>query len=156
MDAPDFKGCFMLKHLILWPLTAFALLQLIQIKIPDAPAKIDPAKEIKAPADIKALLERSCYDCHSYRTDIPWYGHIAPFSFEVKSHIKEGRLAVNFQEWGNYDEEKKQRVYHGIVKTIDWRMPLPMYLDAHPEAKLTDKERAKIKAWAKSHIKEQE
>jgi len=145
----------MLKHLILWPLAAFALLQLIQIKIPDTPTHLDPKKEIHAPKEIQALLERSCYDCHSYRTHMPWYGHIAPFSFEVKSHIKEGRLAVNFQEWGDYDEAKKQRIYRGIVKTIDAKMPLPMYLDAHPEAKLGAKERTKIKAWAKSHIKEE-
>jgi hypothetical protein len=145
----------MLKHLILWPLAAFALLQLIQIRIPDAPAHLDPGKEIHAPKEIQALLERSCYDCHSYRTNMPWYGHIAPFSFEVKSHIKNGRLAVNFQEWGEYDEAKKQRIYRGIVKTIEGRMPLPMYLDAHPEAQLSAQERAKIKAWAQSHIKEQ-
>ena len=145
----------MLKHITLWMLAVFMLLQLIQIKIPSAPKHLDPNKEIHASKEILTLLQRSCYDCHSYRANIPWYGHIAPFSFEVKSHIKEGRLAVNFQEWKEYDEEKKQRIYRGIVKTIKTRMPLPMYLSMHPEAQLTIKERNKIKAWAQSYIKEQ-
>jgi hypothetical protein len=85
---------------------------------------------------------------------MPWYGNISPMSLEVKSHIKNGRLAVNFQEWGNYDEDKKQKIYKGIAKTINLTMPMPMYLSWHEEAKLTQKERNQIKAWAKSYIKE--
>jgi hypothetical protein len=101
-----------------------------------------------------AMLKTSCYDCHSYQTKMPWYGHISPISLEVKSHIKNGRAAVNFQEWGTYDEEKKQKVYKGIVKTINFRMPMPMYLKMHEEAKLTRAQRDTVKSWAQSHIKE--
>ena len=146
----------MFKTLALWVLGAFLLLQLIQIKIPEPPKHIDPAKEIKAPEKIMAMLKRSCYDCHSYQTKMPWYGHISPVSLEVKSHIKEGREAVNFQEWGNYDEAKKQKIYKGIAKTINFRMPMPMYLSIHKDAQLTKAQRDEIAAWAKSHIKEEE
>ncbi len=86
---------------------------------------------------------------------MPCYGNISPISLEVKSHIKNGREAANFQEWGNYDEKKKQKIYKGIVKTINFQMPMPMYLTVHEEAKLTQKERNQIKAWAQSHIKEE-
>ena len=145
----------MFKTLALWVLGVFLLLQLIQIKIPEAPKHIDPAKEIKAPKKIMSMLKRSCYDCHSYQTKMPWYGYISPVSLEVKSHIKEGREAANFQEWGNYDEAKKQKIYKGIVKTIHFRMPMPMYLSMHKDAKLTKAQRDEIAAWAKSHIKEE-
>ena len=145
----------MFKILSLWVLGLFALLQLIHIDLPAPPQAIDPAKEIDAPKPIMAMLKRSCYDCHSYQTHIPWYGYISPLSLEVKSHIKEGRKAVNFQVWGNYDEEKKQKIYKGIVKTIHFRMPLPMYLLMHKEAQLTKAQRESIKAWAKHHIKEE-
>ncbi len=145
----------MFKTLSLWLLGTLLLLQLIQIEIPEPPKEIDPANEIHAPRPIMAILKRSCYDCHSYQTKMPWYGHISPISLEVKSHIKEGRQAVNFQEWGNYDDAKKQKIYQGIVKTINFRMPMPMYLMIHEDAKLTKSQRDEIKAWAKRHIKEE-
>ena len=144
----------MLKHFLLWPLGTFILLQAIQIKIPEPPKNIDTSKEIQAPKEIMSMLKTSCYDCHSYQTKMPWYGHISPMALEVKSHIKEGRLALNFQEWGNYDEAKKQKIYKGIVKTIDFQMPMPMYLKMHEDAKLTQDQRDSIKSWAKNHIKE--
>ncbi len=146
----------MFKHIALWTAGTFIVLQAIQIKIPEAPKVIDPKKEIQAPEQIHAMLKTSCYDCHSYQTKMPWYGNIFPMSLEVKSHIKDGRIAVNFEEWGNYDEEKKQRVYKGIVKTINFSMPMPMYLKMHEDAKLTQKQRNTIKKWAKSYVKEEE
>ncbi len=145
----------MFKQLLFWSIGAFVLLQAIQIEIPDAPKSIDPNSEIEAPKAIMGMLKTSCYDCHSYQTKMPWYGNISPISLEVKSHIKNGREAANFQEWGNYDEKKKQKIYKGIVKTINLQMPMPMYLTVHEEAKLTQKERNQIKAWAQSHIKEE-
>ena len=144
----------MWKTLLLWIGGALLLLQAIQIDIPEPPKTIDPKDEINAPKEIMGMLKTSCYDCHSYQTDMPWYGHISPISLEVKSHVKNGRDAANFQEWGNYDEAKKQKIYKGIVKTINFRMPMPMYLSMHEEAKLTKKQRDMIKKWAQSHIQE--
>jgi len=146
----------MFKHLFFWVIGMFTLLQAIQIHIPEPPAHIDPNKEIQAPKEITAMFKTSCYDCHSYQTKMPWYGNIAPFSWEVKSHIKDGRAWLNFQDWENYDEEKKQKIYRGIVKTINFSMPMPMYLKMHEEAKLSSEQRKQIKAWAQSHIKEED
>jgi len=144
----------MFKTLLLWLLGSFLLLQVIQIEIPKTPKVLNPNNEIKAPDKIMSMLRTSCYDCHSYKTKMPWYGHISPISLEVKSHIKNGRNAVNFQEWGTYSEERKQKIYKGIVKTINYRMPIPMYLTFHEQANLTKEERDTIKKWAQSHIKE--
>ena len=146
----------MWKSLLLWTGGAFLLLQAIQIDIPEPPKKIDPDNEIKAPKEIMAMLKTSCYDCHSYQTNIPWYGHISPISLEVKSHIKNGRVAVNFQEWETYNHKKQQKIYRGIAKTITFRMPLPMYLTVHKEARLNRAEREKIKKWAQSHIDQED
>ncbi len=145
----------MLKQVLLWTFGTFVLIQAIQIEISEVPANIDPKKEIQAPKEIASLLKTSCYDCHSYQTTLPWYGNIAPVSWEVKSHIKDGRAWVNFQEWGNYSEEEKQKMYKGIVKSINLRMPIPMYISMHEEADLTTKQRKDIKAWAESYIIEE-
>ena len=144
----------MFKTILIWLIGTLIVLQVIQITIPE-PDAVDPKEEIKAPAEIMTMLKTSCYDCHSYKTEMPWYGHIAPISWEVKSHIKEGRKWLNFQEWTRYDTEKKQKIYKGIVKTIHFSMPMPMYLMIHKEAKLTREEREKIKKWAESNIKKE-
>ena len=144
----------MFKQLFIWLMGTFVLLQAIQIDIPEPPKTIDPKLTLETPKEIDAMFKTACYACHSYQTKMPWYGHISPISLEVKSHIKNGREALTFEEWGNYSEKKKQQIFKGIVKTINFRMPMPMYLMVHEEAKLTQKQRNQIKTWAKSYVKE--
>ena len=144
----------MFKTILMWVFAALLLLQAIQIDIPE-PEAIDPKEVIQAPEEIMTMLKTSCYDCHSYETKIPWYGNIAPMSWEVRSHIKQGRAWLNFQKWGSYDEEKKQKLYKGIAKSISLSMPIPMYLSLHEEAKLTRAQRNSIRKWAQSYIKEE-
>ena len=142
----------MFKTILMWVFGALLLLQAIQIDIPE-PEAIDPKEVIQAPEEIMTMLKTSCYDCHSYETKMPWYGSIAPMSWEVRSHIKQGRAWLNFQKWGSYDEEKKQKLYKGIAKSISLSMPIPMYLSLHEEAKLTRAQRNSIRKWAQSNIK---
>ena len=144
----------MFKTILMWVFAALLLLQAIQIDIPE-PEAIDPKEVIQAPEEIMTMLKTSCYDCHSYETKMPWYGNIAPMSWEVRSHIKQGRAWLNFQKWGSYDEEKKQKLYKGIAKSISLSMPIPMYLNLHEEAKLTRAQRNSIRKWAQSYIKEE-
>jgi hypothetical protein len=144
-----------LKVFLGWLIAGLLLIQFIQIEVPESP-KAKPGDEIQAPKEIMALLKRSCYNCHSNHTDWPWYSHISPISLEVKSHVKEGRAWLNFSIWNQYPEEKKQKLYKGIAKTIDWQMPPADYLWMHDEARLTPQERQMIKKWALSHVKENE
>jgi len=144
----------MFKTILMWVFGALLLLQAIQIDIPE-PETVNPNEVIQAPEGIMTMLKTSCYDCHSYETKMPWYGSIAPISWEVRSHIKQGRSWLNFQKWGSYDEEKKQKLYKGIAKSISLSMPIPMYLNLHEEAKLTRAQRNSIRKWAQSNIKEE-
>jgi len=144
----------MLRQILLWSLGTLLLAQFIQVSIPDIPKNIDKSEEIKAPKHIASILKTSCYDCHSYQTNLPWYGNIAPISWEVRNHIKEGRAWVNFQKFSTYSQEKKEKIYKGIIKSINFRMPIPMYIKMHEDAKLTQAQRKEIKTWAKSHIKD--
>ena len=144
----------MFKTILVWVFGALLLLQAIQIDIPELEAT-DPKEVKQAPEEIITMFKTSCYDCHSYETKIPWYGNVAPMSWEVRSHIKQGRSWLNFQKWGSYDEEKKQKLYKGIAKSISLSMPIPMYLSLHEEAKLTRVQRESIRKWAQSNIKEE-
>ncbi len=143
----------MLKAILIIGSIVLVALQLLHISIPPAPSNLDPKLEIDAPKEIASMLRTSCYDCHSYQTKMPWYGHVVPMALEVRSHIKEGREWLNFQEWNTYTDAKKQKIYKGIVKTIDAQMPIPMYLKMHEKAKLTPKQRETIKSWAAAKIK---
>ncbi|WP_457606217.1 heme-binding domain-containing protein [Nitratifractor sp.] len=136
-----------LKIALAWLIAGFAIIQLIRIDVPPPP-KATPDEEIQAPAKIQTMLKRSCYDCHSNHTNWPWYSKIAPVSWEVRSHVKDGRNWLNFSIWKRYDEKKKKKLYEGIAKSIDWKMPPSDYLWIHKDARLTRAQREEIKKWA--------
>ena len=102
-----------------------------------------------APEDVLRILERSCFDCHSNRTRWPWYGYVAPFSWLVADHIKEGREALNFANWDLYDEEEQLELREEAWDEVDLgEMPPDYYLLLHPEGQLNESERALLRAWA--------
>ena len=144
-----------LKILLAWLIAGLLLIQLIRIEVPEPP-KAKPGDEIQAPPKVMAILKRSCYDCHSNHTQWPWYSDIAPISFEVRSHVKNGRNWLNFSIWNQYDEEKKEKLYKGIAKSIDWKMPPPDYLWIHKNARLSPEERKLVKDWATSQLQKEE
>jgi len=143
----------MYKIVFGWIIGLLLLLQAVKIDLPSPPSYSDPNNEITAPEEIMIMLKTSCYDCHSYNTKMPWYGYISPVSLQINSHIKQGRAWLNFQEWNSYDDEKRQKIYKGIADTINLRMPIPMYLYWHDEAKLTKEQRDMIRKWANKQLK---
>ena len=88
----------------------------------------------------RAYFMLACGDCHSNETVWPWYSKIAPVSMLVYQDVINGRRELNFSEYGeqNIDIEEITR------EILDGYMPLPIYLTMHPEARLTDAERAKL------------
>ncbi len=143
-----------LLHLIGWTGVTFALLQLIRIDIP-TPPPTQPHDEVEAPSAVMHALKKGCYDCHSNRENIPWYGNIAPMSFEVRAHVRDGRKWLNFSLWNRYSKDKKLERLEGIAKTTaNGTMPLPLYVWAHKEARLTPDERKAIVTWARHQIKQ--
>ena len=112
---------------------------------------ISELEKIKKPDVIMAMLKKSCYDCHSYDVKIPWYGNVAPMSWEVRGHIKNGTAWLNFQEWKNYDQKRQQKLYKSIYESLSLSMPMPIYLMLHSDAKLTKEQRRMIEKWASKH-----
>ena len=106
--------------------------------------------ELNVPADINSLLERGCKDCHSNKTNWPFYAYVAPSSWLVSYDVTEGRKHFNMSEWGKYKLSKKASKLSGIYQAMnDHSMPLPKYVPLHSEAKFTDAERAMLADWAK-------
>jgi uncharacterized membrane protein len=127
-------------------ITVAALIQLVPVKRDNPPVRT----EVTAPREVKAVLERSCYDCHSNRTVWPWYSHVAPVSWLVASDVHKGRHEVNFTDWPFFDQDDQDHILEHIVKQMEHRaMPLSNYLLMHPKARLTDEERRMLIDWAR-------
>jgi len=107
----------------------------------------DITLEIQAPSEIKNILNKACYDCHSNKIKYPWYSDIAPFSWVVIRHTNEGVRALNFSIWESYNEVQKKDRLKAIYRTVYAAMPLPAYTLVHIEAKLTKEERNQIRDW---------
>ena len=117
------------------------------------PVKRDPPPDgslVDAPADVRTILERSCYDCHSNRTRWPWYSHVAPGSWLVARDVHRGRKELNFTDWPFFDFEEQQHLLGDIAKDVDRKkMPLWNYLMIHKEARLSDADRQRLVSWAR-------
>jgi hypothetical protein len=109
--------------------------------------------EIETPYEVKVVLKKSCYDCHSNETVWPFYAHIAPVSWLVVRDVHKARHDINFSEWGNLPQDKQYKKLDKMWEEIEEeKMPLPIYLITHPSAKLSDEQKATIKNWIESSI----
>ena len=84
---------------------------------------------------------RVCGNCHSNKTKWPWYSSVAPISWLIQSDVDEGRHHFNASMWGQQKMNKGRDAY-GEVSEGD--MPPWYYVLGHPEAKLSDSQRAEF------------
>ena len=123
---------------------AFGLAQLVPLPRPNPPIEQD----VDAPAAAHAVLERSCYDCHSHATRWPWYAWVAPASWLLVRDVTEGREHLNFSTWGRYDEEERAENLQEIAEMLEkGEMPPWFYLPLHPDARLSPADLAAVRAW---------
>lgn len=119
-------------------------LQLVPVDRSNPPVRSD----FDGPPEVREILVRSCYDCHSNETVWPWYARVAPVSWLVARDVHAGRRELNFSEWGAYDRRRRGKLAVEMLEEIEGRkMPLPVYIYLHPEAKLTGSEIRTLRAW---------
>ena len=114
--------------------------------------RTNPAVEADVPnsPELKSVLRRACYDCHSNETVWPWYSYVAPISWLIAKDVKEGRREVNFSVWNQYSESRRGRKFKEIVEQVEQgKMPQWYYVLVHPEAKLSAGDKEMIVKWAK-------
>jgi len=130
-------------------LMVLVAIQWVPIDRTNPPAKL----EIAAPANVRAVLERSCFDCHSNRTKWPWYSRVAPASWFVIRHVDDARKDLNMTEWPMFDVQA-QLFYLGEMKKqiADENMPLASYLLLHRDAKLSDADRELLLTWIDEEV----
>jgi hypothetical protein len=123
-------------------LLGLIILQFIQPNFENPPVNAD----ITAPAEVKAILKRACFDCHSNETKLLWFDRISPVSWMVAKDIQDGRNAFNFSAWNNLPAAQQKDKFWEIVNfAISGVMPMKEYTRMHPSAKLSESDLAVLK-----------
>lgn len=120
--------------------TLFAGVQFIRparVNPPVAPARSIESHVTVTP-EVAGILERSCNDCHSNRTEWPWYSNVAPISWFVIDHVNHGRRHLNFSEWARLDDMEAGEMLEEVCRESKaGAMPLDSYTLIHRHARLS-------------------
>jgi hypothetical protein len=101
------------------------------------------------PTELHDVFKTSCYDCHSNNTNYPWYGYVAPFSWVLDQHIRNGKHELNFSEYDTLSSRKKIAILDEICEVVsDSSMPPSNYLMLHSDAILSEEDKAMLCDWA--------
>jgi hypothetical protein len=134
--------------IIAWlALVALIVIQFFPITLneSDTVPQSDFMVENQVPATIKNRLQVSCYDCHSNNTDYPWYSKVQPAAWYLEDHIQEGKDELNFNEWAEYSDRRKNSKLRSIISQIEEdKMPLDSYTLIHKDAILSDEDKRVI------------
>ena len=109
-------------------------------------AEIDP--------ETLGLIQRACQNCHSFNTELPFYGRIAPMSWLMARDVQQARLHMNLSRWQEYSAEDRVMLLSEVGSTVkNHEMPVQRYVLLHSEARLSDYERERIYEWTRAERK---
>ncbi|WPO82114.1 heme-binding domain-containing protein [Chryseobacterium sp. JJR-5R] len=148
-----------MKKILTVILVAFIIIQFFPIdkKNPAPTPGMDFIKIKNTPPEVAAIINRSCYDCHSNETRYPWYSNIAPSSWILKNHIDEGRKELNFSTFAVYEPKIQAHKLQECIEMVEKKeMPLESYFIGHQDAKLTDAQRKVLTDYFKREKQETE
>lgn len=100
------------------------------------------------PKQVESLIKTSCYDCHSNNTAYPWYNKVQPVAWILEDHVEHGKEELNFNEWADYSDRRKNSKLKSIISQIeDNEMPFWSYTLIHRDAKLSEDEKKIVLDW---------
>ncbi len=118
-------------------LIVFGVIQLIPVSHTNPAVVVEPTWD--AP-QTRNLAESACFNCHSNETEWPWYSKIAPVSWLTSHDVTDGREHLNFSDWSQHHAGINE-----ITEVINsGEMPPWYYTINHPEARLSDQEKADL------------
>jgi Haem-binding domain len=115
--------------------------------------RLNPTVESDVPMslEVKGVIRRACYDCHSNETVWPWYSQVAPVSWLIARDVRFGRSKLNFSVWDNYNDRKKAGKLKEIISELKaGTMPPSYYALVHVDAALSAYEQELIIEWARN------
>jgi hypothetical protein len=133
----------------------FVLLQFFSINKNEGEitASTHISKVLPSSIEVETILTTSCYDCHSNKTNYPWYSNIQPLGWWIQHHVDEGKDEVNFSDFTSYKLKKQIHKLEEVVQMIEEdEMPLCTYSIIHHETKLNTLQKKLLINWAKQSI----
>lgn len=100
------------------------------------------------PADVKAIFQRACYNCHSNQTQLAWFDQIVPASWLVAGHIKDARAVLNFSNWDSMPAgARKASLFECLNQMTFNTMPLGSYTFVHHDARVDAQDLATLRTY---------
>ena len=97
--------------------------------------------DLAAPPEVKAILQRACYDCHSNQTSLAWFDQPAPAYWLVVKDVREGRKVLNFSDWDSLPRAQQAAKLYEALNQIEFHvMPLSNYASLHHDAVIAPEE----------------
>lgn len=144
----------MLRRILKWSAVVVAALLVVAQFVPTGlgNSQVDQTRTVEArlnvPPQVESILARSCNDCHTQQTRLPWYAHIAPASWLLANHVRDGRRRLNFSDWASYDAEEQDLLLQNICRiTKRGAMPINSYLYIHRDAQLSQADVTTLCTW---------
>lgn len=110
--------------------------------------ELDNENAIFTSLEVGKVLQTSCFDCHSDKTNYPWYTNIQPLGWWLNNHITEGKRELNFSQFESYSLKRKLKKLKEIREQIqEGEMPLSSYTLIHSYAKLSAEEKDLLIKW---------
>ncbi|WP_438977295.1 heme-binding domain-containing protein [Polaribacter sp.] len=106
--------------------------------------------ETNPPAEVTQILKTTCFDCHSAKTNYPWYNNITPVNYWLDEHVRDGKKHLDFSKWSEYSLKRKEHKMDELYEEVEKKeMPLNSYTWTHADANLTQAQIDAVVAWAK-------
>jgi len=140
---PPFKRIIVSAILIL--AVGFVLSQFI-----GRPQLVNPpvTGDIEAPEQVKNILKKACYDCHSNETNLRWYDKVSPVYHMVAEDVTEGRKGMNFSTWKDMPmPDQKAKLWEAVNEIVAGAMPLKSYTIVHPGTQVSPEDLAVLKKY---------
>ena len=141
-----------IKAILVLALIAFIIIQFIPAEKniqDDYTSIVTFEAETQMPENIKVIMRRDCYDCHSNQTTYPWYNKIAPANFFLADHVEEGKEHFNASAWESYSLKKKDHKLDELIEELEeGEMPLDSYTWIHGD--ISQKEQESLISWART------
>jgi hypothetical protein len=151
----------LLKFVVVAGVVGFVALQVFPAKVIGIPTEDIGANPpgrfaFDGGPEVEAIMRKACFDCHSNETRWPAYTRVAPGSWLMARDIHNGRNHLNFSKWGDSDDDERQDDRENCWEQVEsGAMPPWFYiLPFHPDAKLSDAEKATLKAYFLKNKKE--
>ena len=146
----------MIKKILL---VLLVLLVVIQFFRPDKNESNDQTYAVstayKVPEEVSRILQVACNDCHSNKTEYPWYANFQPTAWWLDEHVQDGKRHLNFSNFTQLPIAVQNHKFEEVAETVEKKeMPLESYtyMGLHADANLTEQQRTVLIDWARSQM----